>query len=126
MNKRNLIAELYWDNLQLFAEQIFPAHTTHPFSPLHLHLFHRRALKTQLPLTQRPPALEITLAPRGAAKTTLMTLIFPLHALLYQTERYIVILSATQRQATRRLENIRHELMTNPLLRRTFPRWTKM
>ena len=59
-------------------------------------------------------------APRGFAKSTIKTLILPLHAILYQTERYIVIISATLKQAKLRLRNIKNELLTNKPLQTYF------
>jgi predicted phage terminase large subunit-like protein len=59
-------------------------------------------------------------APRGHAKSTLMSLVFPIHDLLYQHERYIVIISATLPQAKQRLANIRRALLSNPHLRAVY------
>ena len=68
------------------------------------------------PLESRPPRRLAIAAPRGAAKSTLKTLILPIHSLLYRQERYIVLISATQKQARQRLRNIKSELQRNGLL----------
>ncbi|MFP4381346.1 MAG: hypothetical protein ACLFUS_12670 [Candidatus Sumerlaeia bacterium] len=60
-------------------------------------------------------------APRGAAKSTIKSLIYPLHAMLYQREKYIIILSATLKQAGQRLKNITDEILTNQRLQRYYP-----
>lgn len=68
-----------------------------------------------------PPARrgrhDVILAPRGAAKSTLVSLVFPIHALVYRLDPYILLISATLRQATRRLANLRAALLDNADLR---------
>jgi predicted phage terminase large subunit-like protein len=59
-------------------------------------------------------------APRGSAKSTLTALILPIHDILYQLERYIVIISATLKQAKQRLKNLKAELLTNTLLHEVY------
>jgi len=71
-------------------------------------------------LPERRGAIDVVLAPRGAAKTTLLCLVFPLHALLYRLEGYILILCATQRQARARLANLRAALAGNRRLAEVF------
>jgi len=44
-------------------------------------------------LSERRGEVDVILAPRGAAKSTLVSLILPIHALLYETEGFIVLLS---------------------------------
>jgi reverse gyrase len=72
-------------------------------------------------LADRPARRLAIAAPRGAAKTTLKSLILPIHATLYGRERYIAILSATLKQARRRLANILAEIDTNAYLKSAFP-----
>lgn len=62
----------------------------------------------------------VVAAPRGSAKSTLTTLILPIHDILYQLERYIVIISATLKQAKQRLKNLKAELLTNTLLHEVY------
>lgn len=59
---------------------------------------------------------EAIAAPRGYAKSTIKSLLLPIHSLVYETERYIVIISATLKQAKQRLKNIKEELLTNQRL----------
>lgn len=61
------------------------------------------------------------LAPRGNAKSTIVTLAFPLWLAVHEREPYIWIVSETRRQAMAHLEHIRHELTENPMLARDFP-----
>ncbi|OPZ10787.1 MAG: Terminase-like family protein [candidate division BRC1 bacterium ADurb.BinA364] len=59
-------------------------------------------------------------APRGSAKSTLLSLLFPLHDMLYGQEKYIVLFSATLPQAKARLRNLRREIESNERLRRVY------
>ncbi len=58
------------------------------------------------------------LAPRGAAKSTIGTLAYPLRETLEGREPYVWIVSDTMSQAHAHLENIKNELLTNESLAR--------
>jgi phage terminase large subunit-like protein len=70
---------------------------------------------------KRRGQFDVVLAPRGAAKSTLVSLIFPVHALLYQEDRYILIVSSTRHQAQTRLAAIRRALLDSPRIQEDFP-----
>ena len=103
------------DSLLEWGRGYLPDHFKAPPSKLHVYLskrltdFHRR----------RGTRLNI-LAPRGSAKSTLVTLAYVLRAALSGEERYIWILSDTKPQAVAHLENIRLELEENPRIRADF------
>lgn len=62
--------------------------------------------------------LAIIMAFRGSAKSTIMTLSFPIWAILgVQKKKFVVILSQTQQQAKMHLQNLKAELESNDLLR---------
>lgn len=62
--------------------------------------------------------LAIIVAFRGSAKSTIMTMSYPIWAVLgKQQKKCVVILSQTQQQARIHLSNIKRELETNELLR---------
>jgi predicted phage terminase large subunit-like protein len=61
------------------------------------------------------------LAPRGAAKSTIAALAFPLREALEGHEPYIWLLSHTRHQAYTHLENIKNELAANPALAAAYP-----
>ena len=61
------------------------------------------------------------LAPRGAAKSTVATLAYPLRELLERREPYIWIVSDTMSQAHAHLENIKIELLENSKLASRYP-----
>jgi len=59
-------------------------------------------------------------APRGSAKSTIVSYLLVLHDILYENEKYILLISATQRQAEQRLKLIRQTLEKNKVLRCIF------
>jgi predicted phage terminase large subunit-like protein len=107
-------------DIELFARYFFPHHCRLPFCRLHRDIFasYRRHLCDDI--HQRGGFSSVIAAPRGYAKSTLTTLILPIHAILYQQERYIVIVSATLKQAKQRLRNLKSELLTNKLLEQVY------
>lgn len=76
-------------------------------------------------------------APRGFAKSTLISLFYIIYAICYQKEKFIVILSDTADQAIQILDNVKKELTENEKFKIDFPevferegkpkppRWTK-
>lgn len=115
--------------LEAFARDLLPSHTRHPFSELHRYLFLRRVRKLAQSLESRRGQIDVVLAPRGAAKSTVLGLIFPIHALVHRLERHILILSATRAQARMRLQGIRSALRESATLGRAWPvlgtRWRR-
>jgi predicted phage terminase large subunit-like protein len=76
-------------------------------------------------------------APRDFGKSTMITLVYVLYCICYEKERFIVLASNTSKLSIRILDNVKAELLHNPLLREDFPelfefkgkprppRWTK-
>ncbi len=103
-----------------FAETFFADLCGLPWNRLHRHLFERRAARGLVRPERRQGSIEVTLAPRGAAKSTLVSLIFPIHALLHGLEPYIVLIAATLGQARRLLTHLRRALISGEPLRRRY------
>ena len=61
------------------------------------------------------------LAPRNSAKSTIAALAYPLHEILTKREPYIWVVSDTMSQAHTHLDNIKNELIGNPLLAEAYP-----
>jgi predicted phage terminase large subunit-like protein len=78
--------------------------------------WHRKRINGTVPERRHGKSLAVA-APRGHAKSTFVSLIFPIHDFVCQHERYTLLISATLAQAKQRLRNIRTELLTNPHLR---------
>jgi len=110
-------------DIQLFARYFFPHYCRLPFSRMHQYILRRyqRTLTADADdILQRKGYNEAIAAPRGYAKSTLKTLILPIHSILYQQEKYIIIISATLKQATQRLRNIKAEFLNNKLLQSVY------
>ncbi|MEM9084166.1 MAG: hypothetical protein AAGB34_11265, partial [Planctomycetota bacterium] len=60
-------------------------------------------------------------APRGHAKSTIVSLAYVLWCVLYGHEDHVLLISATQEQAAQHLATIRDELASNQLLKADFP-----
>lgn len=105
-----------------FASFFFPEHTRSGFNDLHRVIFQRYREGRALPVTQRQGERDVFAAPRGGAKSTIGSLICPIESLAHRREKYIVIFSATQPQATQRVRNIRDEIESNARLNE-FYRW---
>lgn len=101
-------------------ETFAKVYLTHHFplapSRVHKELFGMLADATK----SRPKRLAIA-APRGHAKTTVVSLAYVLWSILYQREMFILIVSATREQAVQLLKTIKDELQCNTLLIQDFP-----
>lgn len=108
------------NGFQFFATTYFPHYLTKKPSLLHEHLFSR------LPAVvgREKGAHDIVVAPRGAAKSTLVSLIFPIWASLTGLTHYTIIVMDAYAQAALALEAIKAELESNPRLAMDFPKFT--
>ncbi|HEY9212073.1 MAG TPA: phage terminase large subunit [Ancylobacter sp.] len=102
---------------RFFAETYFPHYLTKAPSLLHLHLFERLPAITNA----GGGARDVTIAPRGAAKSTLVSLIYPLWRDLISRSRYIIVVMDSYAQAALQIEAIKSELEINPRLAMDFP-----
>ena len=99
-----------------FLQTYLPAYCNCPFSRMHTEVASLLEHATAI----RGARLAVA-APRGHAKSTLVTLGYVLWTMCYQHEPYVVILSNTSEQANALLANIRRELEGNERLREDFP-----
>ena len=69
------------------------------------------------------PALDLVeiIGFRDSAKSAYATLAFPLRAALTGQYKFIVLINDTEEQVLLTMDNLRHELENNPLVRRDFP-----
>lgn len=103
---------------EYFVQNYFPHYVRSPHkSQLHEYLF-----KT-LPALLRNPnnTLEADAAPRGEAKSTMVTQLFSLWCIVTGQKHYIVIVMDSIDQAYPMLEAIKAELEFNPRLKTDFP-----
>lgn len=103
--KEIIIARCATD-VRLFAELFFPHYCTREFNPFHQYLFD--SFKFNERGVRRANA-----APRGAAKSTFISLIKPIHDIAYSLERFILIISNTGPLSVKKLKDIRHEITSN-------------
>jgi predicted phage terminase large subunit-like protein len=102
----------YWrcaTDLELYAAAYFPHYCQHTFNEFHRDMFESIGFMERAIRRARA-------APRGYAKSTLTALIKPIHDVCYGLEKYIVLISNTQDQASQKLRDIRSEVLTNSAL----------
>lgn len=103
-------------SLAAFGRLYFPHLLPQQDSLLH------RDLYADLQPTPERRGLRLAIgAPRGSAKSTVVSLIYVVWCICYGTEAYIVLLSDTGDKAADFLGQIKAELETNPRLRMDFP-----
>ncbi len=103
-------------DLLAWGRKYLPAHFSRPPSNLHRWL----AVELEAMRATRGSRLNV-LGPRGSAKSTIATLAFALRCALEGWEPYLWIVSDTRHQACAHLENIKAELLDNPLLAEAYP-----
>ena len=116
---RRAAAQTSTADLLQWAQTYLPNHFSRP--PSRMHLWLSRWLDRAS--HHRDTKLNV-LAPRGAAKSTIAALAYPLREALEAREPYIWILSDTRRQAHAHLENIKSELTANAALAAAYPHAT--
>ena len=95
---------------QAFAEVYLKNNCSASYSKMHLKIF-----KKLLKITKKRRAKIAIAAPRGHAKSTIVSLVYVLWCVLYQKERLILIASNTTEQAATLLKDIKHQLKDNLL-----------
>lgn len=104
----------------LFARWFFPHHCRLDESDFQRELLALHVAPPCEPPPHRTGYRRAVAAPRGSAKSTLASLILLMHDILHARERYVIILSATLKQAAQRLRNLRAELAGNARLRQVY------
>lgn len=104
-------------NFLFFRKYYFPHHNT-----IEDALFHQEvsAILNEMTFNKRGTKFALA-APRGSAKSTLVTLQYVVYCLCYHIEPYIVIASSTAEQAETYLSHVKAELAQNERLLRDFP-----
>lgn len=101
---------------RFFAETYFPHYLEKRPSRLHGHLYENLPLMVQTKDGQK----ELVIAPRGSAKSTHISLIFPLWCVVRGLKHYIVLIMDAFEQAAVMLEALKAELEVNPRLKYDF------
>ncbi|MFA5150154.1 MAG: phage terminase large subunit [Candidatus Omnitrophota bacterium] len=108
--------ELYRSSILDFAKHYFPQYTTSPFCS-----FHEDICKRLIALSEKRNGRLAIAAPRGYAKSTLVSFFYLMWSICYNKERFILILSATAKQAQTLLSDITRTLEDNTKLLEDFP-----
>ncbi len=111
LSSRKMRSELAYRSHEWFFHVYFNHYVKHPTADFQKELFRITEDKDNL--------LAVIVSFRGSAKSTIMSLSYPIWAILgEQQKKFIVIASQTQQQARLMMANIRQELETNELLRK--------
>ena len=128
--------ELTRANPLLFALLYLPHHLKNAqgeisFNLMHLQLYRWAATQWHIPPNLKD-ARDIFAAPRGAAKSTMITLILPLWAACFGFVKFIGAYSDSESTITNHITTFKTELKSNALLQQDFPgmslgkhQWTK-
>ncbi len=108
--------ELGSSSPRAFAEIYLRRHCPLPYSRMHLEIFD---LLTEI--TEKRNSRLAIAAPRGHAKSTIVTLAYVLWCVLYGRERLVLIVSDTKEQAASLLAPITEQLQLNEELIMDFP-----
>ncbi|MCC7407448.1 MAG: phage terminase large subunit [Phycisphaeraceae bacterium] len=111
--RRRLLAE---ESPQAFAQTYLRHHFVLPPSRMHEEIFALLAQATK----ERAMKLAIA-APRGHAKTTVVSFAYVLWSMLTGREPFVLLISATSEQAGQLLMNVRRELTDNERLLQDYP-----
>ena len=115
-----VLVDLCEDNLYLFAIRYFSHYLKKPSSKLHKTLY--KTFSRELNKKNRTTGFKWAIAaPRGNAKSSLLSIITPLWCLCYNKKKFIIIISNTASLAEDFLTDIKLELETNSALIRDFP-----
>jgi len=120
-------------SVKQLAKYLFPDFCSLPFNSMHDYAFNlhnknllaarQYATDHNLPkdhpdiIAKRQGTRSLIIAPRGSAKSTICTLMLPLIDICLRQEAYIVIISATRKQAIARLRAIATQIKHNTQLR---------
>ncbi len=102
---------------RFFAETYFPHYLSKPSSRLHDHLYDDLPMLIATEKGQK----KLVIAPRGSAKSTHISLIFPLWCIALGKKHYIALIMDAFEQAAVMLEALKAELEVNPRLQYDFP-----
>jgi len=103
-------------SLRAFGRLYLPDYLKKPPSKMHEELFGMLE-----ELTDRPGGRIAVAAPRNSAKSTLVTLLYPLWCICHSRHKFILLLSDTAEKASEFLDHIKQELTGNARLAQDYP-----
>jgi len=115
-----ILVKLCETDMYLYAIRYFPHYLKKPSSKLHTFVYN--LLSGEINKTERLDGFKWAIAaPRGNAKSSIISAIFPLWCICYNKKKFIVLVSDTAGQAEDFLSDIKREILTNEKLQRDFP-----
>ena len=113
---KDLQVALFRDDPLKFARYLFRHHFADQSTgeDMRSASFHQEVLDLLMDRSNRRLGIA---APRGHAKSTIVSFLYALHCIVYQTRKNIVLVSATEEMAIRFLRRIKDELESNNILR---------
>lgn len=111
---------LFSRDMELFGKFYFPEKINRPNSDFHRWLYNNLLYILQRERTDVGHKLAVA-APRGYAKSSLISFILPLWSICFDKRNFIVLISETESQAEDFLTDIQNELVSNQLLKEHFP-----
>lgn len=106
-------------NIFFFGRYYFPDFFPNDTPDFHVELA-ALARKTERPKSERDTEGFVVAAPRGHAKSTILTFLVPLHWIVFKRKRFIVIASETAMLSEGFVNDIRKQLEENTRLREDF------
>jgi len=97
---------------EMFSGTLMPERFTRPFSTLHKQIFKL--------IDDDSIQRVVIAAPRGFGKTTLNTIAYPAKNILFNQRKFILPVSATATSAVTQGENLKRELIQNPIIKEFF------
>lgn len=116
-----ILIKLCETDLYLFAIRYFSHFLRKPSSRFHKYLYTFLSENTNNRRKYSRGFKHATAAPRGSAKSSIISTIYPLWCICYNKKKFIIIVSDTAGQAEDFLSDIKRELENNALLLRDFP-----
>jgi predicted phage terminase large subunit-like protein len=113
---KQLRRELGRSSILDFAQTYFPQYVTHKPAA-----FHEEICSLLMAMSDKRDSRFALAAPRGHAKSTLISFFYVIWSICYGKENCILILSATANQSEKLLSGVSAALVTNRLLREDFP-----
>lgn len=116
----DVIKNICEEDLYLFAIRYFSHYLKKPSSKFHKFLYD--LIPKKLNNKNRKEGVKYAIAaPRGGAKSSVVSLIVPLWCMAYEKKKFIVIISDTAKKAEGFLADIKRELLFNAKLAKDFP-----
>ena len=120
------LVEVCGNNIYAFAVRYFPHYLKQPSSELHRYLYgmlnkeYAKRKKKDF-IVRKTGFKKAIAAPRFNAKSSIISLIFPLWCIAYNKKKFIILLSDTAGQAEEFLFDLKQELEHNVKLIKDFP-----